>query len=236
YMKPHVVQEIRSPTNEVLHRANPNPVRTVCSPQTSKIVLNMMEEVVQHGTGTEAALPGYRVGGKTGTTRKLGGTAEDSNARRYYASFIGVLPIDSPRLVIYTWIDEPQKARYGGTVAAPVFRTVAEHATRVLGIEPTEPLPEKGLEEQSPRPERVLVQEESDEVGDEVLVDKPEGVLMPDLTGLTVREVAEELNELSIDAEMIGTGVAVQQQPLPNMPLDGNTRSLVIFGRPSEGS
>jgi cell division protein FtsI (penicillin-binding protein 3) len=95
-----------------------------------------MEDVVSpDGTGFRAAVPGYRVAGKTGTTQKYarGGYSEE----RYAAIFAGVAPVSNPRLAVVVVIDEPSAGEYyGGVVAAPVFSRIVEGATRILAIPP----------------------------------------------------------------------------------------------------
>jgi cell division protein FtsI (penicillin-binding protein 3) len=228
YVRPHVLKEVRSPKGELLYRAQPVVVGRVCSPQTTKILLDMMEEVVQHGTGKEAALPGYRIAGKTGTTVKQFGSVDDPNKDAYYGSFLGVFPAEAPRVVVYAWIDEPKEDKFGGTVAAPICRMVAEHATRILGIEPTMPIPsEVPRETDEPQsPETMIVETNS------LSPALPDGdlVLMCDLKGLTLREAVEKLNEMKMDADLVGTGVVIQQQPPPQTPVDTQARALVVFG------
>lgn len=229
YMRPFVVREVRSPQNETLFRKDPERVRRVCSPQTSRIVLSMMEEVVheEYGTGHQAAIPGYRIGGKTGTTRKHHGSADDPDKPAYWASFIGVLPVNNPRLVIYSWVDEPN-VQWGGTVAAPIFRMVGEHAVRILGIPASEPVQPARLAHYAKS-----VSSDTPPQATPLLPGSPETgkALMPDLRGLTMREAAEALYRLGIEAEMVGTGYVVQQQPPPHSPLGPHEKSLLVFGR-----
>jgi cell division protein FtsI (penicillin-binding protein 3) len=99
----------------------------------------MMEGTTQPGgTATRAQVPGYRVGGKTGTANKLEGGRYTS---KYVASFVGIAPISNPRLVVAVMIDEPSGgAYYGGLVAAPVFSRITEGALRSLGVAPDAPL------------------------------------------------------------------------------------------------
>ncbi|MDA0360645.1 MAG: penicillin-binding protein 2 [Proteobacteria bacterium] len=108
----------------------------VISSTTSRSVLAMLETVTQEGgTGTKAAIPGYRVAGKTGTAHKLvgGQYARD----KYRSSFVGLAPVSSPRLIVAVVVDEPSGGKhYGGDVAAPVFRKVMEEALTTLGIDP----------------------------------------------------------------------------------------------------
>ncbi|HUT23640.1 MAG TPA: penicillin-binding protein, partial [Sumerlaeia bacterium] len=233
YVRPHVLKEIRSPRNEVLRRVKPEVLGRVCSPQTAEIVLGMMERVVLEGTGQQAALPGYRIGGKTGTTVKTdtASSGEDSEEKRYYASFLAVLPVQAPRLVIYCWIDEPS-IRWGSQVAAPLCQKVADHATRILGIRPSEVIPAVAdAEEMDPGafPDRIAGARNA-----ELALPAPHGVefTMPDVTGLTAREAAEKLHRLQIDARLAGWGVAIRQQPAPGDALTGS-RALVIFGPPN---
>lgn len=99
----------------------------------------MLETVVQPGgTAQLANVPGYRVGGKTGTSMKLVG---GHYANRYVASFVGIAPISDPRLIVAVMIDEPSNGKhYGGDVAAPIFAQVTGGALRTLGVPPDAPL------------------------------------------------------------------------------------------------
>lgn len=244
YMQPHVLLEVRTAKNELVRPYPPRHIRDVCSPQTSRIMLDLLEEVVTQGTGKDAAVPGYRVGGKTGTTVKAGpaggGEGDDSPTpgKRYYASFIGVIPIEKPRLVIYSWIDEPQGEKYGGTVAAPIFRMVAEQAVRMLGIEPSSD-PALAAAANKSDPSQAAKPAKPSATPAPALAEMPAVALpdsqgvMPDLTGLTMLEAASRLQHLSADAQMVGWGVAVRQQPAPGTPLEPSTRGLVVFGPPN---
>ncbi|MBF0689628.1 MAG: penicillin-binding protein 2 [Cellulomonas sp.] len=102
----------------------------VVSPQTAQAVLSMMESAVVEGTGKDGAIPGYRIGGKTGTAQRF-------NPSGYTASFIGVAPVDDPQVVTAVILHNPRTSIYGGTVAAPVFSTVTGYALQQLGIAPS---------------------------------------------------------------------------------------------------
>lgn len=108
----------------------------VLSEQVARQLIGMMESVVREGTGTQAAIPGYRVAGKTGTAWKsnsAGGYFDD----RYFAIFGGVAPASNPRLAAVVVIDEPSAGKYyGGEVSAPVFSKVMGGALRLLGVAP----------------------------------------------------------------------------------------------------
>jgi cell division protein FtsI (penicillin-binding protein 3) len=110
--------------------------RRIISAKSANEVLLMMEAVVNKGgTGTAAAVRGFRVAGKTGTTRKFssGGYSED----RYTSIFAGLAPVTNPRLAVVVVIDDPKAGQYyGGLVAAPVFSKIVADSTRILAIPP----------------------------------------------------------------------------------------------------
>ncbi len=113
--------------------------KQVFSPETARQVRAMLEMVVQPGgTATKAAIPGYRVGGKTGTAHKLEGGRYSNH---YIASFVGLAPVSDPRLIVAVMIDEPSNGKYyGGDVAAPTFAQVMAGALRTLGVASDGPL------------------------------------------------------------------------------------------------
>ena len=115
--------------------APPATGKQVFSAQTAREVRAMLELVVlPGGTAPKAQVPGYRVGGKTGTAHKLDG---HSYANKYVASFVGLAPASDPRLIIAVMIDEPSTGvYYGGDVAAPVFSRVMAGSLRTLGVAP----------------------------------------------------------------------------------------------------
>jgi cell division protein FtsI (penicillin-binding protein 3) len=113
--------------------------RRIFSPETTQAVRDMLESVTQPGgTATKAQVPGYRVGGKTGTAVKL---ENGRYTKRYIASFVGFAPVSNPRLVVAVMIDEPSAGSYyAGTVAGPLFSRIVEGSLRSLGVAPDAPL------------------------------------------------------------------------------------------------
>lgn len=133
-MRPYVVQRKVSAEGRVLERTEPLEIGRVAGAQTSRIVLALMREAVEEGTGKNAKVAGYSVAGKTGTTRKT----EKRDKRAYIASFAGLLPAEEPQVAIYCYVNEPNPkiGFYGGQVAAPVFAAVGEAVARILEIPP----------------------------------------------------------------------------------------------------
>jgi cell division protein FtsI (penicillin-binding protein 3)/stage V sporulation protein D (sporulation-specific penicillin-binding protein) len=107
--------------------------RRVVSQSVAEQMLSMLRGVVVEGTGTQAAIPGYTVAGKTGTAAKIEPSGRYSTSR-YVASFVGLVPASKPKLVVMVMVDEPRGGYYGGTVAAPAFREIARFNLQYLEI------------------------------------------------------------------------------------------------------
>ena len=140
-MKPRVVRAITDPRGRTVREFKPQALSRVVSSRTAAQLTRMMALVVaEGGTGTQARLEGYSAGGKTGTAQKIGpsGTYADD---RYVSSFVGLAPLEDPRLAILVVLDEPRDGYYGGVVAAPVFRRIAQEVLGYLNVKPSTPTP-----------------------------------------------------------------------------------------------
>ncbi len=133
-MKPYVVSEVRDRKGLLVNEVLPHVKRRVVSPDTARTLTTILESVVTNGTGSKAAIPGFRVAGKTGTAQKIDPRTGTYSNTQFVGSFVGFLPADSPRLAMIVVIDEPQGEAWGGTVAAPVFRRVGEQVLTYLGV------------------------------------------------------------------------------------------------------
>ena len=135
-MKPYVVDQVLSADGRVLFQQNPVVMGRSVRRDTADVMKKLLVRVVEAGgTGRRASVAGYTVAGKTGTAQKViaGGYSDVLNV----ASFVGFLPAEDPRLAIIVVVDEPRKSvRTGGTVAAPVFKKIAEQSVRYLDILP----------------------------------------------------------------------------------------------------
>jgi len=143
-MKPMIVSEITDETGRKVATFTPEMVRQVISAGTARKITSALKDVVsKQGTALKAAVPGFRVAGKTGTAQKVdprGGYLSG----RYVTSFVGFMPADDPRFTLLVLLDDPsakQGEAFGGTVAGPIFSRMAERMARYLDLQPTEQIP-----------------------------------------------------------------------------------------------
>lgn len=139
-MRPFVVSEVRDARGQVVAQVTPQVRRRPITLDTARTLGRILEGVITTGTGAKAAVAGYRVAGKTGTAQKIDPETGGYSDELFVASFVGYVPADDPRLAIVAIIDEPQGEAWGGTVAAPVFRRVAEQTLTYLGVSSQEPM------------------------------------------------------------------------------------------------
>ena len=130
---PHFGVAVESPDGEVVKELEYTSGREVLPSEISDTVRYILEQVVAEGSGRNAAVEGYRIGGKTATSQTL-----PRSANRYISSFLGFAPADDPKVLALCIIHDPQGIYYGGTIAAPVIRSIFENVLPYLGIEKSE--------------------------------------------------------------------------------------------------
>jgi len=132
-LTPYLLKEARDANGQLIIANNPKVVREVISEATSKQVRLALESVVANGTGRNAYVEGYRVGGKTGTAQKVGPNG-NYLPNNHIVSFIGFAPADDPQIIVYVAIDNPKGIQFGGVVAAPIVGNIIEDVMQYLKV------------------------------------------------------------------------------------------------------
>ncbi len=209
-MRPHLAKQVQHPeTGEVVQRFEPEMIRRVISPETSQQVRYALESVVARGTGMNAYIDGYRVGGKTGTAQKVGpgGKYLPNN---HIVSFIGFAPADDPQILVYVAVDNPKGIQFGGVVAAPIVRNILEDSLHYLRIPPRK-----------------------DQIPKEVRYHEQPLVEVPDLIGASVRDL--RLSHFSFRLETLGQGeVVINQAPKAGVKVRPDTTIRIYLGQADE--
>jgi cell division protein FtsI (penicillin-binding protein 3) len=135
-MKPYIVSQIVAHGSGEEKKFWPQPVRRAISGETSAKLNKMLQRVVGAGTGQKARPAGFTAAGKTGTAQKIDQKTHQYSKKEYVSSFAGFVPANSPKLVILVMVDTPEGNIYGGSVAAPVFKAVAEQSLAYLQVPP----------------------------------------------------------------------------------------------------
>jgi cell division protein FtsI/penicillin-binding protein 2 len=256
---PRLVTAIRRPDGSVERPEGPPPVR-VLSEATAASLRTILQGVVERGTGTTAAIPGFTVAGKTGTAQKAGPGGYQPG--KYVPNFVGFVPADTPRLVAVVVVEEPHGKYYARDVAAPLFARIVSQALDILRIAPAEQrLPSTvlasfdgrvsyphGVVPVSARPASSGASEDAparlEGPAPEVQAAQPpsEGLSAPDVMGLTARQALAVFARLGLPARLSGSGFVVSQDPPPGTPVrPGDTQSLRLsetappISRPARG-
>ena len=250
---PHLVREIRTSSGAVVYKTDPEQ-RRVLNEQTAQALRGMLESVTLNGTAKQAQLDGYTAAGKTGTAQKIDPKTRTYSTTKHIASFVGFAPATNPAVVIIVVIDEPAGAYHGGDVAAPVFRQIAEQILPDLGIAPDTDFktPFELIAEQkaSTNSDEGVVSDRvasssrerdegypqvagRDSKGGEVVYSaaSDRAMLMPDLQGRSVRDVARACSQLGLQIEAHGEGRVMRQSPSPGEEIQPGQVVYVEFGR-----
>ncbi len=200
--KPHLVKQMTDQEGNVVKTVEPEPVRQIMSSETAATMRNIMEQVVLDGAASNAYIKGYRVGGKTGTSEKL-----PRGNGKYIASCVGIAPVDDPQVVVLVILDEPIGVYYGGTVAAPVVRSILEDTMHYLGMEP-----------------QYTEEEEAEET-----------VNVPNVVDLTVNEAANTLSAAGLNYQIMGDGETILSQiPVGNVTMELNSTVILYTQNQTE--
>lgn len=213
-MRPFVVRAQVDQNSKLVHETQPQVVRRVMSPRDARLLTEMMVRVTQPGgTGTRARVEPYQVAGKTGTAQKVDQNGSYSQSD-FIASFVGFVPADDPKVVVLVKIDTPRGSHYGGVVAGPAFAQIARAALAALGVQKSSP-PLTMVKAESPAEQPVSPRPAPD----------PQKALaaglIPDLRGLTLRQVLALARHPRLMVRPSGWGRVASQDPAPGLPLKG---------------
>lgn len=228
-VRPYLVRAVRDEQGRTIQETTPVVEDRVLSPRTARRVLDLMESVVLEGTGAAARVPGYRVGGKTGTAQKYDAAAGAYSDERSVVSFVGVLPLEAPEMVVAVVLDEPQGKASGGRTAAPVFGRIASRGMHYRRV------PDGVREVRKPVPAVSRVSSLGEHAGPGGRIRpaaapafRGAGVRqMPDVRFQPLRSALRMLDGIPAAVRLEGTGTVVSQEPVPGSPVgDGSTLVL----------
>ena len=227
-MRPYVVKAILNASGGVKEETKPAVVRRVLPSQLARKVSGILEGVVsEDGTGEKAAIGGFRVAGKTGTSQKVDPKTGRYSRSKYVATFAGFVPADRARLVIVVVIDEPEGSPYGGVVAAPAFCEVGLWSLNHLEVNPQIRLVKQNKDAlHKPTAERQSLKVDPFPLDDR-------GDFLPDFRGLGMRKVIQGARLLGIKVLLEGTGLAFEQDPKPGASLKRIHAVRVTFKPPT---
>jgi cell division protein FtsI (penicillin-binding protein 3) len=227
--QPRLIKKEISPAGVVLYETSPKEIRRVISDQTSLVMKDLLRGVVENGTGKNAKSDVLSIGGKTGTSQML--INGSYSKQEYNSSFAGFFPADDPRAVCVILVSSPSVGRYGGLVAAPVFKRIAE---RLAAMNPLEFQPPKRIEDVKDNIKVIYAKENlTDETKEEVKATaKFNGKtnIMPDLSNYSVREAIQVLTKLGIKYKVKGTGKVIYQSVLPGEKLNSSVVCEITCG------
>ena len=211
-MEPYIVSEVLDADGNTVLKQEPTVIRRVISEETSKTMRTLLRSVVQEGTAKNASVAGFSIGGKTGTSEKI--DVFDENGQRVLdkiVSFVGVAPMDDPQYIVLVALDTPSRSTgiyiSGGVMAAPTVGAVMADILPYLGVQQN--YTEEDLQGKK--------------------------IVMPDLTGLSVKEAEKTLKDLGLAMKKVGTEETVTDQlPAAGQILPGGSEALIYFGDGAE--
>ncbi|MEK7827185.1 MAG: penicillin-binding transpeptidase domain-containing protein, partial [Thermodesulfobacteriota bacterium] len=229
-MKPFIVRGLMDRKGNLVQTYHPSAVRRVISPETAKRLTAILTDVVgmEDGTGKHARIVNVAVAGKTGTSQKFDFARRVYSSERVRTSFMGFFPAEDPQIAILVVLDEPQRDRWGGVAAAPVFKNIGEQLLTCFKTNIREnPIPEEGKPVSGDMKVRLasVPAPPTDRSGTET-----DETAVPNFRGMTIREVVKKSKEKGIEVRVIGSGWAIAQQPAAGMPAPEDRLCTVTFG------
>ena len=259
-LKPRIVLKSRSSAVEKVSFEPEADRSRILSSRTTSDLTEMLTGVVKRGTAKGSQLEGFSAAGKTGTAQKIDPNGRYSHSR-FIASFVGFAPAERPALAMVVTIDEPRGHYYGGEVAAPVFRNIAEQALRYLSISPDQELTpaqmakRRRLQASIPdlahdqfEPLTAVWEGETDtppvpqpvasssalpiaETAAEGSFSESGTIEVPDLRGRSIRAAIAELSKIGLQLGAFGSGLVVEQSPAPASKVEPGSKVMIKLSR-----
>ncbi len=230
--QPFIVESITDvETNETITTPTKQIRRVISNETAAQMRLMLANATSENGTGGAARVPGYFVGGKTGTAQKIRSGGRGYMPGGYIASFSGFIPANEPSLVIYVGVDHPRKGYYGAQVAAPLFSKIASYAVRRDGVSPEllsettiSQVKDDSIAQKFLNADKIikLDKKATDEIKAGLLTSAPQ------LKELTVREVLAKAAEQQIEVKLVGTGRVENTWPESGQALSDD-RHMTVF-------
>ncbi|MBN1980312.1 MAG: PASTA domain-containing protein [Chitinivibrionales bacterium] len=213
-LEPSIYSAVINAAGDTLKNSVVRPKRQVVSGQTALRLRRMMRGVVSSGTAKLSAFPGLDIGGKTGTAQKFDMERKRYSRQKYWASFIGFVPVEEPILLCGIVIDEPAKGEEGGIAAAPVFRSIMHKIIAQPELEYAQ---------------KILPDVPKVTVCTTVTTPKPQhGTKIPDVCSMSILDACKKISIVSSLYEIVGTGSQVQfQTPLAGAFISKDTKILL---------
>jgi len=208
--RPYIVDKITTPEGQLVQQLKPTPIRQVITKATALQMTKILEQVVSDGTGHLAQIPGIKVAGKTGTAQKVDPKTGAYSATDFIASFTAYAPAEDPKIAVIVIIDTPKDgdSHQGGALGGPPSKAIIEGALQYFGYpvaKKTESTVTVSPSDSAVRPSPQPVIPERSPVGGEVII--------PDLTGMTMRQVGDALAKSELHFNFTGSGLVNQQSP-----------------------
>ncbi len=236
-LEPVLVKKVTDGRGETVRESSVHVRREAVPPGVARTVAEMLTAVTEEGgTAVEAAIPGFRVAGKTSTAQKVDPATGKYSTEKFTAVFVGFVPVEHPRLVVAVVLDEPMIGHYGGDLAGPVFRRVAESTLRYLGVTPS-----------ASAAKIASVKREGDPADATLALMKPAapapppaasaaqgpltpgGIRVPDATGLPAHDAVVALSKAGFVPQIEGWGRAVRQNPPAGTAAPRGSAVRVVF-------
>jgi len=215
-LQPLLVKRVTTSTGDVVREGTMHVRRETVPAHVTKLMAEMLTAVTEDGgTGVEAAVPGFRVAGKTATAQKIDPDTGKYSQDKFTASFIGFVPAERPRIVVAVVLDEPMIGHYGGDLAGPVFRRVAEGTLRYLGVTPNDGAKKVSVSRSDDPADKVIAAYRPTSPAPSAQAAPPaqDGIPVPDVGNMGARDAVRAMLGAGLLPQLEGSGHAVRQTP-----------------------